>query len=323
MARRFLANLMNTAFLINDSIFYPNLMKELNGLSPNFPKLTLSRSCKEVKTIFDQATSYSCNCQHEKIPPEALGQQDVSAATSSFMRCLVDSEQLKVDIPLSAVEAISCSSSYPTEFPTVYTFGEHCYNQCRQKKLHLSEREYFEKCLNESLLDGKTNFDIKLWEPSLRWSNSGGSHRFSTAFFINAEERYEHIVSGHLTVYTLDYSWLNKLCSVFDAYLMTVKFSEKSSIYKIFEINKIGSSSTFVTLSTDPFTESITILLLLSKKQSISGIAKRWIKNTIRQNCLLALPETIEQLRHTEHQAKKMLRQKEQGGTLFSNPIVG
>lgn len=293
-----------------EKVTNPNLLENLRNFSPNTPAINYGSNSNGTLTVFDETARMSWRRATKHFKVEDIGKVSVSEASSVFARQLVQQENVSILAPLSSVAAVSASKSDLNKHPSLHAFGKLSYDMHREEYKNLSEQEYFEYCINGGLKEGHTDFDIKLWAPSLRWCNSGGSHRFSTAYYIGVEQDYNYNIKGKLTIYSLNYDWLEQLNQEYKTFIMDVdNTADMLVLYDAFKINGYDSSSTFINLGSSPWerNECTTILLILNKKQQLPRIVRQWIQSHLQTGRIMPFSKITSNLKAVELNARQTI----------------
>jgi len=289
----------------------PSLFESLRNFSPNNAEINYGSDSNGTRTLFDEAARMSWRRDTRHLKIEDIGKMSVSQASREFARQLIHRDDASIVVPISLVSAVSASKSDLHMHPSLYAFGKYCYDIYREKHKGLSEQEYFEYCINEGLKEGHNNFDIKLWSPALRWRNSGGSHRFSTAHYISVEKNYNYNITGKLTIYSLNYIWLEELNQEYNTFIMNVNnTADILVLYNAFKINSYDSSSTFISLGAVPWisSESTTILLILNKKQQLPRIVRQWLQSHLHAGRIMPFSKVIDDLKTNEMNVRQSIK---------------
>lgn len=291
-----------------NGITNPDLLEKLKKFSPSSPNINYESHSNGTHTLFDEIARMHWRWNEQCIAIEDIGEMSVSQATTVFSKRMIQRELVSVAVPLSLVLSVSASKSNLYTYPSLYAFGKNCYGQFRDEFNNLSEREYFTHCINGALKEGGTDFNLKLWAPSLQWSNSGGSHRFSTAYYISVEQGFDFTIKGNLSVYSLNYDWLEQLSFEYDAFIMSVNnTSDAHVLYEAFKINSYDSSSTFISLKSFPDEENEceTIILLLNRKQKMPMIVRKWMDYHLQSKSIIPLIKVVNDLKAYELSARR------------------
>lgn len=298
-----------------DEINNKKLFEDTLKLVPRTSEITSKINSSGTYTLFDEAARHSCIFEGErksdsrKSSVEKIGQSTISQAINLFSENFIKVEKnIAINVPITRVEAVSASKSDLYKYSSLYDFGEHIYNVFKEDLKYLSEREYFKYCIDGGLSEGHIDFDIKLWSPRLRWNNSDGSHRFSTAHYIAVRDKIYFSIKGKLDIFKINYDWLEKLEHYYTPYIIDVQYPiGYSTLLNLFDFKCDYSSSTIIDLkhSYSNSNTNTTVLLLINNNHELSRIAKRWLKQYIQAGKVLHFSEVVNDLKNVEQQAKK------------------
>ena len=297
-----------------DRLTHFQLYRDLCELSPKACDISYGKTCKGAQTVFDQATGNDSK-DIVSLSIEALGNLSVSDVTYVFLHRLVKEEgKVPVKIPLAKIQAMNASKSDLTKYDSLYDFGKYCYQRFRENHKGLNEQQYFEYCIKAGLREGDTDFDIKLWSPTLRWENAGGSHRFSAAYYVGIEQGYDWTIAGNLRLYSLDHEWLTQVFQVFDTFLFQIDGDiDWGVLFEVFDLH--NSKNTMVDIRanysndlTNALTsDKINIILLLHKKQRLPRFAKQWLETHLKNGQIKRFNEVVKELQVVEVAARKRM----------------
>lgn len=222
-----------------------------------------------------------------EVVPEDIGQLSVSDASSLFFRNATLRESIDRTINILDVESIAASKSDLWKYDSIADFGEKMYFINRRYCYHaqMDEDQYFAHCLG-GLKSGGNRFSINCWSPSLKWNNSDGSHRFSTAYFMAKRQDRTHEVEAKITINRLNRVWIAALLKNYDMYIFQT--SQDVDLFKLFDIHEsrhtyVARPSPMGILSSYEVDDPLfrTILLLLHKAEKLSYLARHWVRQNL------------------------------------------
>ncbi len=195
----------------------------------------------------------------------------------------------KIRFDIGSLDAISASKSPLSEYKTLFDFGQEMYGICRDSgdNAKLCEEEYFNLCM-DGLDEDDADFWYTPWAPCLKWINSDGSHRVSTAHSMAVSGLCSATIEGEVKIFHLNREWLSKLFSQFDVYLFTSEMYSCLALRDAFQTHENGHL--YARLSDSPrglgaldseHPDEETGLLLISRNDKIPYLAHRWLEDNI------------------------------------------
>lgn len=267
------------------------LASELAQAAPAPPVLCAKSNAGGTETWLDCGVSYlnepvTLGCIGD------IGRMSVSKATEVFLSNLITRKQQSRVVSINDINAISCSKLDFERFDTVYDMGEYNYKWYREKKSELNEEDYYRFCLKEGFQEQNT-FIEKLWTGELRWVNSDGSHRMSTAMYLAFKEGREYTINAEITQFDINKMFIEDLIDSFDCYLMRADSDVVIALHSAF--NSRESGHTFVKLN-KPGSEinSDLIMLLLSRNEAVKWQAEEWLDTHLKNGQIVTLDKVLE-----------------------------
>ncbi len=261
-------------------------------------------NCSGTHTIFDQYIPRSFNEIDDEFNADTLSHLSISQATIEFMKRFIVSDVQLINVPIHLVKAISASRHGLKNYKNIEEFGGKNYQNYIDDFNRFSTKEYFNYCLEGGLSEGGERFYLKYWAPSLTWSNNGGSHRFSTAYYLAKNNNYLVDIKGSLTSYCLNHDWFDEVNEIYESYLISTQgLDSVHALYQAFNVNKQEHSTIIEVFSNNYWCQEnenrIFILLLKRSIKVPSGIIK-WIEINIKNNLIIDFYEFIQELKDVE-----------------------
>lgn len=298
----FSENITVTNNLSDIVIFKANIQNEVN--------------CKGAHTLLDHCCINSISIEKLLIET-AEDNPRMTTVANNFYKQLVVSKKHQCAFPINELQAISCSRHHFEHYKTIREFGENSYRLHINDFKHLTIADYYHHCFIEGLKSGSSNeYSINHWSPALKWLNSGGSHRFSTACYLARREAYTTILTGEITCYRLNHTLLEQMSMNYHCYFLSCDMDSYYLLRSAFEINKKnnadlielvmpldGSSST----SQETY-EHQNCLLLVNKKNTLPISIIRWLKTGLTSGKLQDFYQIAKEYKKIEEQSIKKIR---------------
>lgn len=141
-------------------------------------------------------------------------QARISFEANIVQRC----EPVEMIFPLSAIGGISQSRENLQRFDNIQAFGEDCLKWNASLIESGEALGASQNLLDEALESGGADFDLKLWSPTIRFVNSGGSHRLAAVAAMAQRMGHDFMVRGSLTIYRINIDWLDQVSERFNVF---------------------------------------------------------------------------------------------------------
>lgn len=272
---------------------------------------TIETIFEGTKTAHGKEHLYDFGCrlaerdQPPALDPMMLLRLGSAYASGEYFRRLFMKESQETIIPLASLTGVAASKSKLSHYSSLYNFGRACYRDQRTSYLSMSEDAYFEYCLDGGYGEGGAHFYERSWCPGLIWSNSGGSHRFATACYMDEKDQRHATVSGIIKQYRLNYEWLDHVSKYFDTYLLTTDgYKSDSNLHKLFQYGELKQSAVFIHFSNTYFRltpqkqhavgneyspPAMTQLILIRRNIKLPGACKKWLQTKSYDGSIVTL----------------------------------
>ena len=266
------------------------------------PVIFAKQNAQGIESVFDRCLWPPDNSGND-IEPSMLSKLTDHDAGRYFYDNCFSIDKHNSNIELSDVNFINASKTDLKLFDDLFSFGERNYNLFR-KGINKSEKEYFEYCIKAGLKEGYQRFEFQSWsEKPLIWINSGGSHRFSAAYFMAKKWVWAYEINAGIGYHSIS-DWIDKLLNYFNGYILSIGRNDFFEFRKCFDI--YGDHATYIGLknvSGDP--ESVPVLLLLDKKKPLKRGVQYWIDSNIWKGNILVFKWIVEQFKEQEKRLKQ------------------
>lgn len=270
---------------------------------------TIETIFEGTKTAHGKEHLYDFGCrlaerdQPPALDPMMLLRLGSAYASEEYFRRLFMKESQETIIPLASLTGVAASKSKLSHYSSLYNFGRACYRDQRTSYQSMSEDAYFEYCLDGGYGEGGPHFYERSWCPGLIWSNSGGSHRFATACYMDEKDQRHTTVKGIITKYSFNYEWLDYVSKYFDTYLLTTDgYKSDSNLHKLFQYGELEQSAAFIqfphtyyrstarkqhVVVNEYLPPAMTQLLLVRRNINLSGACRTWLQAKRKDGLLL------------------------------------
>ncbi len=284
------------------------------AIKPNRIRFDGDRSAAGLATIFD-------GLLHQfRVSSASSSDNSLWSSSGDFKNslkaCLFKKNTFRVRIDISQLQSISASKSSLSRFGTLSEFGERNYKISREQEgsRTLTEEEYFDKCIADGFDHNRAQFWFSLFAPSLKWVNSDGSHRVSTAHYMAKQNGFKAILEGDISLFSLNRTWLSSLNQKYQAYIFEVPVYTGIELSKVFRNDQGHVHATITNMErglgdlTSAHPKMEVVLLLLHRDQKLLRVGRRWLHERIFGEGL-ELNVLLDQLYQIEDEANSWVSQ--------------
>lgn len=282
-----------------DKIINKSLLDLLDELDPKPTRLIQFENASGSHTIFDTILQLSTSNHRTPIPIENLTNITTSALMDEFLCQAISMSVIHdYEFDLRDIQYVSSSRDNHGKFTSLYEFGKRCYELNRFDYQNVTEDEYFLNCVTQALNHERLTFICKCWSPSLSYSNSDGSHRFATAYFMAHRDNREYRFKANLKLYDFNYEWFQRVSKIYDLYLLSYKYKDNSMLlYDIFKPINDEHTHSFIALSTWDKTNDLLhdayfpnvqqFLVLVNRRKSRNSLLQRYLSWGVKNDKLV------------------------------------